>query len=227
MSKPDQGIIVFGRRNSLNVQKVLWALGELKLPYLRHDVGGQFGYPEDYPALNPNQVVPTIRDGGLTLWESGAIVRYLASRYGRGDLWPEDPTRAALADQWMDWHKDKVSSGFFDVFINQIRLPAARADQGAIARGSKVCAKQFQLLDAHLAQSTYLAGEHFTAGDIPMGAMTYRYRLLEIDRPALPNVERWFSALAERPAFQQHVAIPFGRNVDEWTQLEADSAGIQ
>ena len=227
MTRPAEDLVVFGRRNSLNVQKVMWALGELDLPYLRHDVGGQFGYPEDYLALNPNQVVPTIRDGDLVLWESGAIVRYLASRYGRGLLWPEDPAAAARADQWMDWHKDKVSFGFFDVFINQIRVTAAQADQAAIARGAKVAGKQYQLLDAHLANARFLAGAVFSAADIPMGAMTYRYLRLAIERPALPNVTRWFDELNERPTFQKHVAIPFGSNVDEWTELEAASAGIQ
>ena len=218
---------MFGRRNSLNVQKVLWTLGELELPYRREDVGGQFGYPDDYLSLNPNQVVPTIRDGDLVLWESGAIVRYLAARYGRGVLWPEDPAQAARADQWMDWHKDKVSIGFFDVFINQIRLAPEQADQQAIARGAKIAARQYRLLDAHLADSRYLAGNAFSVADIPMGAMTYRYFRLAIERPELPCVERWFELLEERPAFQQHVAVPFGGNVTEWNALEAASAGIQ
>ena len=227
MSKPTEGIVVYGRRNSLNVQKVMWALGELELPYERIDVGGSFGYPDDYVALNPNTVVPTLRDGALVLWESGAIVRYLSQRYGVGLLWPEDPNRAALADQWMDWHKDRVSVGFFDVFINQIRLPAAKADAAAIERGAKIAARQFALLDAHLAGSAYLAGEQFSCGDIPMGAMTYRYLALAIDRPPLPNVERWLAQLEQRPVFAYHVAIPFGSNVDEWDALEAASAGIQ
>ena len=88
-------ITVLGRRNSANVQKVMWTLGELGLAYQRHDVGGSFGYPDDYP--NPNRVVPCIRDGDLTLYESNACVRYLARRYGAGSLWPQDPA-AAIAD---------------------------------------------------------------------------------------------------------------------------------
>ena len=178
--KPQESIQVYGRRNSLNVQKVMWTLGELDLPYQRHDVGGSFGFPDDYAQLNPNRVVPTLRDGELVLWESGAIVRYLARRYGLGTLWPEEPTIAARADQWMDWHKDKVSFGFFDIFINRIRLAPEACDEAAVQRGIRLCAQQFQLLDTHLANSAYLAGAAFSFGDVPMGAMTWRYLQLDI-----------------------------------------------
>ncbi|MEM1433362.1 MAG: glutathione S-transferase family protein [Pseudomonadota bacterium] len=225
--KPQESIQIYGRRNSLNVQKAMWTLGELNLPYQRHDVGGSFGFPEEYAELNPNRVVPTLRDGDLVLWESGAIVRYLARRYGMGTLWPEDPATAAHADQWMDWHKDKVSFGFFDIFINRIRLGAEDCDETAVQRGIRLCAKQFVMLDEQLSKSAYLAGAEFTFGDVPMGAMTWRYLELDIDRPPLPNVERWQSTLLERPAFRYHVAIPFGGDNAEWNALEAAGAGIQ
>lgn len=225
--KPQESIQVYGRRNSLNVQKVMWTLGELDLPYQRHDVGGTFGMPDSYVELNPNRVVPTLRDGELVLWESGAIVRYLARRYGFGSLWPEDPAIAAHADQWMDWHRGNVSVGFFDIFINRIRLPADACDEAAVQRGINICARQFELLDAHLADSDYLAGAEFTFGDVPMGAMAWRYLELDIDRPALPNVERWQGQLLSRPAFRYHVAIPFGGDLSEWNELEAAGAGVQ
>ena len=105
-------IEVFGRRNSANVQKVMWVLGELGLAYKRHDVAGSFGVPPGYSELNPNPVVPTIRDGDLTLWESNACVRYLSREYGsleglgadtdRPMLWPQDRNTLAHADQWME-----------------------------------------------------------------------------------------------------------------------------
>ena len=96
-------IKVLGRRNSANVQKVMWTLGELGLEYVREDVGGSFGYPDGYP--NPNSVVPTIQDGDIIVWESGACVRYLARTYGDGSLWPEDPAVLAEADMWMEWQR--------------------------------------------------------------------------------------------------------------------------
>lgn len=220
-------IIVYGRRNSLNVQKVLWTLGELALPYERHDVGGSFGLPADYAHLNPNLVVPTIRDGALVLWESATIVRHLARSYGSGTLWPGDAATLALADQWMEWHRGDASLGFFPVFINLIRKPAAESDAAEVARGVKLAARAFTLLDQHLADHEYLAGDRFTMGDIPMGAMTYRYRALPIERPDLPNLARWVRLLEARPAYQYHVAFPFGSNNDEWNALEAAGAGVQ
>lgn len=224
---PSNPIIVYGRRNSLNVQKVLWTLGELALPYERLDVGGSFGLPADYEQLNPNRVVPTIRDGALVLWESGAIVRHLARSYGSGSLWPEDSATLALADQWMEWHRGDASLGFFPVFINLIRKAAAESDTAEVARGGKLAARAFTLLDQHLAGSEYLAGDRFTMGDIPMGAMTYRYLALPIERPELLNLARWVRLLEARPAYRYHVALPFGSNNDEWNTLEAASAGVQ
>ena len=95
---------IWGRRNSINVQKVLWCCGELGLDYERIDAGGVFGLTRDpeYLALNPNGLVPTISDDGFVLWESNAIVRYLAARHGSGTLWPEDLRERADAERWMD-----------------------------------------------------------------------------------------------------------------------------
>ena len=92
-------IAVQGRRNSVNVQKVMWTLGELDLAYERLDVGGSFGFADDYAQDNPNGVIPTIRDGDLTLWESHACVRYLAQHYGAGTLWPSAARQRALAER--------------------------------------------------------------------------------------------------------------------------------
>ena len=120
-------ITVYGRRNSMNVQKVMWTLGELGLEYHRHDVAGSFGFPPEYQNLNPNGVVPTIQDGDLTLWESNACVRYLARTYGEGSLWPSDAITLAHGDQWMDWASSTMNPAFFGIFMNLIRVPAERA----------------------------------------------------------------------------------------------------
>ena len=130
-------ITVYGRRNSVNVQKVMWALGELDLEYQRHDVGGSHGYPDTYEAMNPNRTVPTIADGDLTLWESNACVRYLARTYGNGTLWPNEATALGCADQWMEWTTANVAMPFMQIFFNLIRVPAAQADVAAISAGTK------------------------------------------------------------------------------------------
>lgn len=220
-------ITVWGRRNSMNVQKVMWVLGELALDYERHDVAGSFGFPEDYARLNPNGVVPTIEDGDLVMWESNACVRYLARTYGKGSLWPDDPAMLAHGDQWMDWTASRMNPAFFQVFMNMIRVPAARSNPDQLARGSAACAELAGLLDRHLAQSDYMAGDTLSIGDISLGCVMYRYFNLEIERPDVPHLEAWYARLCERPAYRKHVMIPFGGNAEEWLIEEKKNAGIQ
>jgi len=220
-------ITIWGRRNSLNVQKVMWTLGELGLDYERRDVAGSFGFPDDYGKINPNGVVPTIADGGLTIWESNACVRYLARTYGKGTLWPDDAAQLAQADQWMDWATTTMNPAFFQIFMNMIRIPAERADAGQIEGGTRNCARLAQRLDDHLAGRSFMAGEHLTIGDIPLGCVFYRYFNLDVDRPHVPNVVAWYERLCSRATYQKHVMIPFGTNADEWLVEEKKGAGIQ
>lgn len=220
-------ITVWGRRNSVNVQKVMWALGELKLDYRRMDVSGSFGIPDDYPALNPNRTVPTITDGELTLWESNACVRYLARSYGEGLLWPAHPAPLARADQWMDWTSNVLMPAFFQIFLNLVRLPPADADPRQADAGARRCATLLRIVDQELEGSTYIAGDEFSMGDIALGPLTYRYFNLPIEHAELPHVSAWYERLARRPAYQKHVMIPFGRNHEEWNALEKEGAGVQ
>ncbi len=215
-------IKVLGRRNSANVQKVMWALGELGLDYQRDDLGGSFGFPADYP--NPNRVVPTIQDGDLTLWESNACVRYLARQYGAGSLWPDDRVSLALADQWMEWQRSDYSNAYFPLFQRKIK-----SDESNESLRSQIdaCARVYQQLDAHLAHQPFVAGESLTVGDIPLGTCTYRYMTLDIPRPELPNVTAWYERLTGRPAFARHVMVWYGRNSSEWLAEEKTNAGIQ
>lgn len=216
-------IEVLGRRNSANVQKVMWTLGELGLDYVRQDIGGSFGYPDDYP--NPVQVVPTIRDGDLTVWESGACVRYLARTYGQGSLWPDNPAALATADMWMEWHRSEISSAFFPLFQAKIRgLPIPEDRQLQMISD---CGRVLSQLDAQLAGRDFICGSELTMADMVNGAIMYRYMTLDIERPALPNLEAWYSRLASRPTYQKHVMVDYGTNVEEWAAAEAANAGIQ
>jgi len=220
-------IEVYGRRNSLNVQKVMWALGELGLSYQRYDVGGSFGYPEDYATLNPNPLVPALVDGGVRMWESNACVRYLARTYGQGSLWPDDPAVLARADQWMDWQTTRLGSAFLPAFIQLIRMPADKQDPPSIEAGLESAAALYRILDQQLARHLYVAGSCMTMADIALGPMTYRYFEMNIERPELPDLQRWFERLVERDAYRYHAMIPFGSNPEEWQREEQRNAGIQ
>ena len=216
-------IEVLGRRNSANVQKVMWALGELGLDYRREDVGGSFGFPDAYP--NPSKVVPSLRDGDLVIWESNACVRYLARTYGQGTLWPDDAAQLAVADVWMEWQRSDITQHFFLLFQMLIRGLSATPEK--IAGHIKGCGKTFMQLDAQLADRDFVAGPALSMADVVIGAMMYRYMTLDIERPSMPNLEAWYQRLTERPAYQYHVMLEYGANLDEWNVHEAANAGIQ
>lgn len=198
---------ILGRNNSSNVQKAIWCCEELGLAYEREDIGGKFGRNREpeYLALNPNGTVPTIVDDGFVLWESNAIVRYLAAKYGAGKLYPNDPQTRGLADRWMDWQLSVVNPAITPVFFGLIRTPPEKRDRTAIDAARDKLAAAMKILDGYLAKSDYVAGSSLTMGDIPIGIMTYRWYTLEIKREDFPNLKRWYDRLAKRPAFQKHV----------------------
>jgi glutathione S-transferase len=203
---------IWGRNTSVNVQKAMWAIGELGLAYERVDIGGPFGKNREpaYLAMNPNGLVPTLEEDGFLLWESNAIVRYLAGKYGPGRLEPSDLHERARAGSWMDWQLTVALPALTPVFWGLIRTPPEQRDHAAIEAGKVKSLAAMKMLDAQLANTAYIAGDTFSMGDISVGAMAYRFRRLMPDVPKLENLERWFAGIEQRPAFKEHVAaIPF------------------
>jgi glutathione S-transferase len=203
---------IWGRNTSVNVQKVMWALGELGLPHERIDVGGSFGKNREpaYLAMNPNGLVPTLEEDGFLLWESNSIVRYLAAKYGVGTLEPADFQARAQASSWMDWQLTVAAPALTPVFWGLIRTPADKRDHAAIEAGKVKTLAAMKILDAQLAKTSFVAGDTLSMGDIPVALMAYRFRRLMPERSGLDHLERWFTAIEQRPAFKEHVlAIPF------------------
>jgi glutathione S-transferase len=202
---------IWGRNNSINVQKVMWTVGELGLAHERIDAGGAFGGldTDDYGAKNPNRLVPVLEESdGRVLWESHAIVRYLASVHGRGGLWPEDDFDRASVDRWMDWMVTTLHPDLTPVFWGLFRNAPAYATPEARAPHVEKLGHSFAILDRHLADRAFVGGDTFTMGDIPVGAATYRYYALAIDHADLPHLRRWYESLTSRPAYATHVMIP-------------------
>ena len=201
---------IWGRLNSVNVKKALWAMEELALPYHRIDAGMQFGVNKtpEYLKMNPTGLVPTIDDDGFVLWESHSIVRYLAAKHGAGTLWPTDLKVRADAERWMDWAFTFLNA-FRPVFWGLVRTPAEKRDANAIEEGRKKCAELLAIPEQGLAGKAYLAGEAFTMGDIPLGTGFYRYFEMGLPTPPVPHVRAWYARLAARPAFREHVMTPF------------------
>ena len=204
-------IKVWGRRNSLNVQKVMWAIGEIGIAHERIDVGHVFGGLDtpEFARNNPNRRIPTIEDDGLFIWESNAIIRYLAARYGGDRWWHEDPRQRAAIDSWMDWMQTTPYPHLITVFWGLVRTPASRRNRAAIDEALEHLGASLQILDRQLANYDYVLGDRLTLADIPVGTMFYRYYDLDIPRPKLPNIERWYRALADRPAYREHVMVSY------------------
>jgi len=201
---------VLGRNNSVNVIKVLWCAAELGLDFIRTDIGGAFGGNDqpEYLAKNPMGRVPTVEDGDLILWESQAIVRYLAATHGIGTLWPEDPGERALSDLWMDWYTAHLHPPMTTIFWGLVRTVEANRDNNAIAAAKVEAGKLWSVLDQHLEGRDFVNGRQLTIGDFPAGAAAFRYYSLVEERPAMPNLDRWYAALGEMPAYRKHVMNP-------------------
>jgi glutathione S-transferase len=200
---------IWGRNTSSNVQKVIWALGEMKLPFDRLDVGGAFGKTKEaaYLAMNPNSLVPTLEEeDGFILWESNSIVRYLAAKHANRTLEPADLKTRALAQKWMDWQLSVLGPAITPVFWGLVRTPADKRDMNAIAAAKEKTIAAAKIMDAQLGKTQYLAGGEFSYGDIPVGIMIYRYMQLIPERPATPNLDRWYAAISARAAFKEQVA---------------------
>ncbi|HHW8867824.1 TPA: glutathione S-transferase family protein [Salmonella enterica] len=205
-------ITLWGRNNSTNVKKVLWTLEELELPYDQILAGGKFGVNQDadYLAMNPNGLVPLLKDDetDLLLWESNAIVRYLAAQYGQNRLWVDNPARRAEGEKWMDWANQTLSPAHRVILMGLVRTPPEKRDQAAIEAGIEKCDGLFALLDDALARQPWFSGDNFGTGDIAIAPFVYNLLNVGLKWMPRPNLERWYQQLTERPAFRKVVMIP-------------------
>ena len=212
MTSPSPVLQIWGRANSVNVQKVLWCCRELDVAFTRIDAGMQFGRNTEasYLAMNPNGRVPTLIDEEFVLWESNAILRYLALTHGgEVSLYPAAPKTRAGIERWLDWTLSTLQPVERPLFWGLVRTPPAERDMGAMQQAADTAAVQWRIVDRQLADHDYMEGEGFSLADIAIGAYARRWLGVEgVTRPALPHLARWFSQISARPAFQEFVAPP-------------------
>lgn len=213
-------LTIWGRANSVNVQKVLWCLRELDLAYERIDAGMAFGKNTEpaYLAMNPNGRVPTLVDGDFVLWESNSVMRYLCLAYGQGPgqdsgqdspIYPQVPQQRAAVDRWLDWTLSTLQPVDRPVFWALVRTPPEKRDMVAVQKDADAEAVQWRIVDAQLATRKFIEGDHFTIADIALGAYARRWLGVEgIAKPKLQNLDRWFAQFAARPGFAQFIAPP-------------------
>jgi len=213
VSSNNQGqITIWGRANSVNVQKVLWCLHELDLAFERIDAGMAFGKNRepDYLAMNPNGRVPTLVDGDYVLWESNSIMRYFVLAYRpQSPIYPQDPKLRASADRWLDWTLSTLQPVDRPVFWALVRTPVEQRDMVAIQKDADAEAAQWRVVDAYLATRRFITGDGFTLADIALGAYARRWLGVEgIAKPTFPHLERWFAEISTRPGFVRYIAPP-------------------
>jgi glutathione S-transferase len=212
VSNDNQQITIWGRANSVNVQKVLWCLHELDLGFERIDAGMAFGKNREpeYLAMNPNGRVPTLVDGDFVLWESNSIMRYFVLAYRpQSPLYPQAPKLRASVDRWLDWTLSTLQPVDRPVFWALVRTPVEQRDMAAIQKDADAEAVQWHVVDAYLKTRRFIAGDDFTLADIAIGAYARRWFGVEgIAKPTLPHLERWFGGIDIRPGFVRYIAPP-------------------
>jgi glutathione S-transferase len=198
---------ILGRKSSSNVQKVLWCLAELEIPFERTDVGGEFGGNDKpgYLALNPNGVVPTMDDNGFILWESNACVRYLCAKHSLGTLYPAELTRRADAERWMDWQQTTLNPQMGVLFRKYLRKPTEDLPAAEVEAAKTRAGKVWAMLDVQLSKQAFVTGLALSMADFAFGNAVHRWFSLPIERPELKGLKDYYDRLCARPAYQKAV----------------------
>jgi glutathione S-transferase len=204
---------IWGRKTSSNVQALMWCVGELGLPFRRHDVGHKYGGNDtpEFLAMNPNGTVPVVRDdGGEPLWETGAILRYLATKYGDAPFWPTDLIGRTRIDKWAEWAKINIALNFTaPIFWRVVRTAPRDRDAAAIAAALRLFDAGLGIAEVQLTRHSYLAEDVFTLADIQFGHVLYRYFDISIEHRSHPALRRYYDRLTNRPAFREHVMVSY------------------
>jgi glutathione S-transferase len=203
---------VLGRATSSNVQALLWGMEEIGLPYERLDYGENHGGldSDDFRALNPHGKIPVLKFGGTALFDSAAILRFLAGQHGSAAFWPDDPVARAHVDMWAEWAKHEVAEGFTGpVFWRVVRTPLVRHDVEAIGAAVDNLELELALAEEQLTRHEYLCGEAFTLADVQLGHVLYRYFDIDISRREMPALHGYYNRLTTRPAYQKVVMVSY------------------
>ena len=206
-------LTIYGRATSSNVQLVMWAVAELGLDHERLNYGLSYGGTDtpEFRAMNPRGRVPVLKDGDLVVWESAAILRYLAARYGDGGaFWPADPAARARVDMWAEWGKIEMSQAFtVPIFWSRVRTAAADRDEAALTAALGRFEECLDLIDGQLGAGAFLLGDDLTAADIVVGHLLYRWFDIDVPRRPRPALEAYYQRLTERPAYREHVMVDY------------------
>lgn len=201
---------LWGRSTSVNVRKVLWLLFELDVEYTHVPAGGAFGKNRtpDFLALNPNGLVPVLRDGDAVVWESNTILRYLAATHPQKGLWPDDALERASADRWLDWSSITFAAPFRDIFWNLVRATPEQRNDDEVAKGISQAGELLAIVDGALTHQTFLSGQRFGIGDIPFALQIQALLTTSAPIASPPAVDGWYKNLLKVTKLQEVSQIP-------------------
>lgn len=205
---------LWGRKSSINVQKVLWCLAEVGLEegkdFERIDAGLHFGKNRtpEFLALNPNGLVPTLEDGNLVLWESNTILRYLVRQYDQSKRLTGDIASQYQSEKWMDWQLGTMWPPLRVALLGLTRTPEADRNYELIKKSYQEADSLLALLNQHLEKHAYCSGEQFSIGDIPLALCVSRWVLLHQTFPEktgprshLSNIDEWMKRIEAKTKY--------------------------
>lgn len=198
---------ILGKTSSINVRKVLWTCTELGLSFEQEDWGAGFRSPDtpEFRALNPNAMVPVIRDGDFVLWESNSIIRYLAGRYRGEWLYPADPCERARCDQWIDWQASELNRSWSYAFLALVRHSPAHQDPQQIGWSCANWSKHMAIVEAQLARTgAFIAGNAFSLADIPIALSANRWLETPLEHDDFPALDAYMTRLGEREGYRSY-----------------------
>jgi glutathione S-transferase len=203
-------IRLWGRISSINVRKVALTLQLLEIPFERTDAGLQYGIVRtpDYLSRNPNALVPLLDDDGFELWESNVIVRYLAAAYGKGRLYPQDLRQRFDAERWMDWQQTTMNGAGREAFIQLVRTPEGQRNMQLVDKSIAAMEPLWDIVDARLARTGWMAGDAMTVADIPLACEMHRWQGLPIPHPARTHLDAWYARIRGLPAAKGVLDVP-------------------
>jgi glutathione S-transferase len=193
---------IWGRISSINVRKVVLAAQLLEIPFERIDAGASFGVVQSpgYKSKNPNSLVPLVEDDGVVLWESNVIVRYLCAKHPDRGFYPQPLAARFDAERWMDWQQTTLNPAGRDAFVQLVRVQVPQQDRNKIAASVAATEPLLDMLEAHLADRAYMAGDALTMADIPIACEMHRWLGLPLEHRRREHLTRWYDAMLQRPA---------------------------
>ncbi|WP_144143500.1 glutathione S-transferase family protein [Paraburkholderia sp. BCC1884] len=198
---------ILGKTTSINVRKVLWMATELGLAFEQQDWGSGFRSTEapEFVALNPNAMVPVIKDGEFVLWESNSIIRYLAGRYDGAFLYPSDPCERARCDQWIDWQASELNRSWSYAFLALVRRSAAHQDSRQIELSCANWTKHMAIVERQLEKTgAFIAGRAFSLADIPIALSINRWLETPLAHAEFAALTAYMERLAPRQGFREY-----------------------